>query len=77
MNKFVFALSLLTLSATSFSQINKGQWLIGGSAAFDFSKIGDNDDSKLTSLSLAPNAGYFFINNLDGGARVNFNLPKE
>ena len=77
MNKFVFALSLLTLSATSFSQINKGQWLIGGSAAFDFSKIVDNDDSKLTSLSLAPNAGYFFINNLAGGARVNFNLAKE
>jgi hypothetical protein len=76
MKKIVFAISLLTFTATSFSQINKGQWLVGGSASLDFTKYGSDDDSKVTTFSLAPDAGYFFINNFAGGARVSFTSLK-
>jgi hypothetical protein len=62
--------------APAFSQINKGQWLVGGSASLDFSKQGDNDDSKVTSVTVSPDAGYFFLNNFAGGARVSFQSVK-
>jgi hypothetical protein len=77
MKFFALAITMLFISATSFAQINKGQWLVGGSAGLEFSKYGDDDDSKTTSVTLAPNGGYFFINNLAGGARVSFSSVKE
>ena len=77
MKKIVFALSLLSLTSTGFSQINKGQWLVGGSASLDFTKFGDDDNSKVTSFSISPDAGYFFVNNFAGGARVSFNSVKQ
>lgn len=77
MKAIFVSIALLTVSVTSFSQINKGQWLVGGSAGLEFSKFGDDDDSKVTSVSLSPNAGYFFINNFAGGARISFQSVKE
>jgi hypothetical protein len=77
MKKSVLVLSLLMSSLFSFSQINKGQWLVGGSVGFESSKTGDIDDSKETTFNFSPNAGYFFINNLAGGLRVNFQTFKE
>ena len=76
MKKIAFAFSVLAITMASFSQINKGQWLVGGSAGFDFSKQGSNDNSKVTSVSVSPAAGYFFINNFAGGARIGFNSVK-
>jgi hypothetical protein len=77
MKKILFASFVLALSFPVSAQINKGQWLVGGSIGFESSKFGDDDDSKVTSFSLSPNAGYFFINNLAGGARLNFQRVKE
>jgi hypothetical protein len=76
MKKIVLAFAFLSIGVMSYSQINKGQWLVGGSASLDFSKQGDDDDSKVTSVSISPNAGYFFINNFAGGARVSFESMK-
>jgi hypothetical protein len=72
---FLFAL-VLVLSHSVFSQINKGQWLVGGSAGFESGKFGDDDNSKFTSFHLSPDAGYFFINNFAGGARVSLTSTK-
>lgn len=77
MKTFIFSFALLTFGLTSFSQINKGQWLVGGSASFSSSKHGSDDDTKFTSFSVSPDAGYFFINNLAGGARVSFESQKQ
>lgn len=77
MKKIVLAVMTLTIGLGSFSQVNKGQWLVGGSANLDFSKQGNNDDSKVTSVSISPDAGYFFINQLAAGARVSFTSVKE
>lgn len=77
MKKVFFASLVLVLSLNASAQIKKGQWIVGGSAGFESSKFGDDDDSKVTSFNLSPNAGYFFINNLAGGARVSFQRMKE
>lgn len=77
MKKIALALCfLVTGMVSAYSQINKGQWLVGGSASASFSKQGDNDDSKVTSVGISPDAGYFFINNFAGGARVSFQSAK-
>jgi hypothetical protein len=76
MKKIILVFSFLAIGMASFSQINKGQWLVGGSGSVDFSKHGDNDESKITTVSISPNAGYFFINQLAGGARVTFESVK-
>lgn len=77
MKKVLFSFVLLTLSFSAFTQINKGQWLVGGSAGFESTKYGDVDESKYTTFNISPNAGYFFIDNLAGGARVSFSSFKE
>lgn len=75
--KKVFFAALLVVSAQAvFAQINKGQWLVGGSAGFESGKYGDVDESKYTSFELSPAAGYFFINNLAGGLRLNVSTTK-
>lgn len=71
-----FAVAIAAVSANA--QTDKGQWLVGGNASFntsksDFGFVEDEEiaDAKTTNLSLNPNAGYFFMNNLAGGLRVN------
>lgn len=71
---FFIALCVMTAS-TAFSQINKGQWMVGGNASFSSSKFEDADNTTNT-YQLAPNAGYFFINNLVGGFRINLSGTK-
>lgn len=72
MRKIKFLLVGLTVFAATntFAQVNKGQWLIGGDAGFSSSKTGSGPS--LTSISLSPNVGYFFINNFAGGGRISF-----
>lgn len=69
MKKLLFASFLLFSSYAMKAQINQGQWLVGGNAGFDSEKQGDY---KSTTVMVSPNAGYFFIDNLAGGLRVNF-----
>jgi hypothetical protein len=76
MKKILIAALLFTFSQTSFSQINQGQWLLGGSAGFESGKFGDVSTSKFTSVNFSPDAGYFFIHNLAGGLRVNIQSTK-
>src|SRR5215213_733735 len=67
MKKFFMVAVATILMQTGFSQINKGQWLVGGNAGFSSSKIGD---FKTSTIEFAPDAGYFFIDNFAGGLRV-------
>ncbi|HEU4469907.1 MAG TPA: outer membrane beta-barrel protein [Flavisolibacter sp.] len=78
MKKLLFA-SLFTISASAvFAQanINKGNWMVGGAASFSTSKYGDSDD-RVNQINLSPNAGYFFINQLAAGLRVDLNSTKQ
>jgi hypothetical protein len=76
MKKVIIAAIMLVISNAGFSQIKKGQWLVGGSAGFETGKFGSSDASKYTSFSFSPNAGYFFINNFAGGLRVALETTK-
>lgn len=73
MKKVLFAAFLLAGSNAIFAQVDQGQWLVGGSAGFNFGKIGD---TKTTTISVAPDAGYFVINQLAVGLRPELTYSK-
>src|SRR5258706_4638723 len=64
---------------TAMSQINKGQFLVGGSTSFESIK---NDGTnvvnyKTTTFFVSPNIGYFIIPKFVGGLRLNFSVYKQ
>jgi hypothetical protein len=73
MKKLLLAAFLFISTNEIFSQVNQGQWLVGGNAGFNFGKIGDN---KYTTISVAPDAGYFVINQLAVGLRPELTYSK-
>ena len=73
MKKVLFAAFLLVSSNAIFAQINQGQFLVGGNAGFNAYKRGD---AKVTSFHVSPNVGYFFIDKLAGGLRLNLSSDK-
>ncbi len=65
---------ILTLTTTAFAQINKGQFLIGGNINFESIKDENsiNGTNESTNYYISPNIGYFIINKLAGGLRIDF-----
>jgi len=75
--KRILCIALVFMAAqTGYSQINKGQLLVGGNAGFETGKFGDVDASKYTAVSFSPAVGYFFINNFAGGLRLSLESTK-
>ncbi len=71
---FVYSILLFVIYPISnnlFAQTEKGTWLLGGSA--NFSNEFTNDDFR---MNIAPNLGYFVINDLSIGAEVPFSLSR-
>jgi len=76
MKKVLFA-TLLAVSATGVfaqSNINKGNWMVGGQGSFSYEKDGD---LKTTEVEISPNVGYFFIDNLAAGLRLGVGSTTE
>ncbi|BAV10383.1 Outer membrane protein beta-barrel domain-containing protein [Filimonas lacunae] len=73
MKKVLLFASILFAGVAANAQINKGQWLAGGTLGFSSSKAGDN---KTTNINLNPNAGYFVINNLAVGLEADYGYSK-
>lgn len=76
-NLFFTAILFVSLSANA--QITKGNWMVGGSASYSTSNTTNQQGDKLSSgigLSINPNLGYFFIDQLAGGTQLNFNYGK-
>lgn len=74
MKQFTLISLFLLLSLIGFSQINKGQFLIGGIISFESFKY-DNSlygVNKSNTLNIAPNIGYFFCDKLAAGLRLDF-----
>ncbi len=73
--KTILLLSLLlALTTTAFTQVSKGQFLIGSSINFESIK---NENSSYgnyesTNYYISPNIGYFIINKIATGLRVDF-----
>ena len=78
MKLFTFLLCFLISSITS-AQLNKGQFLAGGSVSFESieSKDAGGPEYKYTLFSFAPNVGYFIIPKLAAGLRLGISTYKE
>jgi hypothetical protein len=68
---------LFTLSA--HSQITKGNWMVGGSGSFtNYKSTYPDNNTKSTqagyALDLAPNVGYFVVDNFSIGSIVGFSF---
>jgi hypothetical protein len=73
MKKGLLVAAVLCAAIGSNAQINKGQYLVGGSAGFQQSKAGEE---KTTTIFLSPNAGYFVADKLAVGLDANFRSDK-
>lgn len=73
MKKLILGVSLLISTAIS-AQVSQGNWLVGGNASFSYteSKSGSTNPYKAIIIDLAPNVGYFVIDQLALGAKVNY-----
>lgn len=74
-------LVLFIFITSTYCQITKGNWIIGGSASFLTNKsIARNSNSvsgfNQSSLNINPGVGYFFINKFAGGLRLIINFDK-
>jgi len=79
MKKLLLLTLVSTCALTTFSQIRKAQWLLGGNVSFSSSKYGKDPDqfrSKTTTFEISPDIGYFIINKLAAGGRVSFSSSK-
>lgn len=72
MKQLLFTLLLTGTAMLASAQIRQGQFMVGGTAAFLNSQYANDGGANTTIIQLNPNAGYFFIDNLAGGVRVEF-----
>ncbi|MGN6614669.1 MAG: hypothetical protein ACTHKC_06475 [Candidatus Nitrosocosmicus sp.] len=67
---------LILISFTFYhgnSQITKDNWLVGGNGSFLFNNTNTGtNDAKTTTINIAPDIGYFFIDKFAGGLRLSF-----
>ncbi|HEY1112069.1 MAG TPA: outer membrane beta-barrel protein [Chitinophagaceae bacterium] len=77
MTKLLLIVTFCVSFGTAFSQIHEGQLLMGGSSYFSSKKQTNGvHTSRQTDVVFAPNAGYFFMDQLAGGIRVNIGFSK-
>jgi hypothetical protein len=76
--KKLILFSLFAITASSaFSQLNQGQWLVGGDAGFTSSESGSgNFKNKHSSITFSPNAGFFLVDKFAAGLRFGYNRNK-
>jgi len=74
MKKSTLLFLLLSFTATAFTQINKGQFLAGGNINFESIKYESsvNASYESTNFFISPDIGYFIINKMAGGLRIDF-----
>jgi hypothetical protein len=70
----IFLVATLFFALCANAQIDKGNWMMGGSASFSNFKDVNNGTiiSESTSLYINPNIGYFVIDKLAIGSNVGF-----
>ena len=74
---FIVALAFCSVSLLH-AQLNRGQWLVGGSAGFSTSSYdAGNVSEKGTKVQLSPGVGYFVFNKLALGLRATINYSHD
>lgn len=79
MKKSTLLALVLGITMTSFAQINRGQFLIGGLINFQSTKNEYSNDPnyKLNTISISPNIGYFIIDKIAAGVRIDIRSYKS
>ena len=77
MKKIFVTVICIALYKFSFSQIDKGYWLVGGNAGFEsynstYTTSLNNTSSKQTNISFSPKIGYFFVKKIAAGLNPKF-----
>jgi hypothetical protein len=67
----LFVLTVLFLSFSSYSQIYRNTFMVGGSLHFDNYKSGVSGNTN-SSFSATPMVGYFFVDDFAGGIQMTF-----
>ena len=82
MKKIILLILCLTITILSFSQLNKRNWLVGGSGSFySYSETyiappPFSYDAKYTSIDISASIGYFIMDKFAGGLRPTFSSFK-
>ena len=73
---FILAISSIKYSS---AQLTKQNWLVGGTGFFN-STTYTNDlgfqTQRVTTIQIAPNIGYFFVDKFAGGLKLNFSTSR-
>ncbi|WP_435138409.1 outer membrane beta-barrel protein [Formosa sp. A9] len=78
--KTFFFLIIFTISSSLFSQITKGNWLVGGTGDFQKSKIknttsnGNIQEFESMHFTISPDIGYFLADKFAAGLVLNFTV---
>jgi hypothetical protein len=77
MKKLIILFYFALQTSFAFSQLNKGQWLVGGSALgmYQFYS-GASNNSSSSNFQLTPDIGYFIADNLAIGIRSSLSISK-
>lgn len=72
MKTFTLLFLLLTIATTAFTQIRKGQYLLGGNISFESVKNESsiNPAYKSGNFFISPAVGYFIMDRMAGGLRI-------
>jgi hypothetical protein len=81
MKPIFFITIALLITTSSYAQLEKGTWLVGGSGSFysytdDYTSQPLTQSGKWTSIDLSASVGYFVIDKLCGGIRPLFSSSK-
>jgi len=82
MKKLLTFSAIIFISFTAKSQLDKGDWLVGGNASFKsynakFDATTVSTEYKTTDLQIAPNVGYFLADKFAIGVRSTFSWIKN
>jgi hypothetical protein len=75
--KHFLLLIALVASLSLNAQITKNNWLVGGSAAFSYTRTNPEINGRLFEMNLSPNIGYFFWDKLAFGLRSTYNFTRQ
>lgn len=72
----LFLILAFAFSLTTTAQITKGNWMYGGNASFSnkefYTHTFKKEKLKTSEFDIKANAGYFFIDNLQAGIRIEY-----
>lgn len=75
MKHLLFFIALVASSHLN-AQITKNNWLVGGDAAFSYTRTNPEINGRQFQINLSPNIGYFFWDKLAFGLRSSYNLTR-